>query len=204
MPPRSWTSSPSSSSRRMTTTTRRTSRPRSPRAARSSSRSASSCPPPRSSPLSRTPTSTTRIIDDWADNDFDGTVDAPNIKPLVFDTAQAAYLGGYAAASWSAQSGVNKVGTFGGMQIPSVAVFMDGYQLGVEKYNEDKSAAVEVFGWDEATQKGSFTGGFDANDTAKADRTGCARPGRRRHPPGRRPPSTRARLRRSPTAARTP
>lgn len=107
------------------------------------------------------------IIDDWADNDFDGNVDAPNIKPLVFDTAQAAYLGGYAAAAWSAQAGVNKVGTFGGMQIPSVAVFMDGYQLGVEKYNEDKSAAVEIFGWDEATQKGSFTGGFDANDTAK-------------------------------------
>jgi len=107
------------------------------------------------------------IIDDWADNDFDGKVDAPNIKPLVFDTAQAAYLGGYAAAAWSAQSGVNKVGTFGGMQIPSVAVFMDGYQLGVEKYNEDKSASVEVFGWDQATQKGSFTGGFDANDTAK-------------------------------------
>jgi len=107
------------------------------------------------------------IIDDWADNDFDGNVDAPNIKPLVFDTAQAAYLGGYAAAAWSAESGVNKVGTFGGMQIPSVAVFMDGYQLGVEKYNEDKSASVEVFGWDAATQKGSFTGGFDANDTAK-------------------------------------
>ncbi len=107
------------------------------------------------------------IIDDYADTDFDGTTDAPNIKPLVFDTAQAAYLGGYAAAGWSAQSGVNKVGTFGGMQIPSVAVFMDGFALGVEKYNEDKSAAVEVFGWDVATQKGSFTGGFDANDTAK-------------------------------------
>ncbi len=58
------------------------------------------------------------IIDDYADNDFDGTTDAPNIKPLVFDTAQAAYLGGYAAAAWSAQSGVNKVGSFGGMQIP--------------------------------------------------------------------------------------
>ncbi|MFT4156786.1 MAG: BMP family ABC transporter substrate-binding protein [Microbacterium sp.] len=107
------------------------------------------------------------IIDDWADNDYDGTVDAPNVKPLVFDTAQAAYLGGYAAAAWSAQSGVNKIGTFGGMQIPSVAVFMDGFQLGAEKYNEDKGAAVEVFGWDTATQTGSFTGGFDANDTAK-------------------------------------
>lgn len=107
------------------------------------------------------------IIDDYADTNFDGTTDAPNIKPLVFDTAQAAYLGGYAAAGWSAQAGVNKVGTFGGMQIPSVAVFMDGFQLGVEKYNEDKSGAVEVFGWDNVSQKGSFTGGFDANDTAK-------------------------------------
>ncbi|HBS08379.1 MAG TPA: BMP family ABC transporter substrate-binding protein [Microbacterium sp.] len=107
------------------------------------------------------------IIDDWADNDFDGTTDAPNVKPLVFDTAQAAYLGGYAAAAWSAEAGVNKVGTFGGMQIPSVAVFMDGYQLGVEKYNEDKGASVEVVGWDTTTQEGSFTGGFEANDTAK-------------------------------------
>ena len=107
------------------------------------------------------------IIDDWADNDFDGKTDAPNIKPLVFNTAEAAYLGGYAAAAWSAQSGVNKVGTFGGMQIPSVAVFMDGYEMGVKKYNEDKGANVQVFGWDSATQEGSFTGGFDANDTAK-------------------------------------
>ncbi|PZU46344.1 MAG: BMP family ABC transporter substrate-binding protein [Microbacterium sp.] len=107
------------------------------------------------------------IIDDYADTDFDGTTDADNIKPLVFNTAEAAYLGGYAAAAWSAESGVNKVGTFGGMQIPSVAVFMDGYQLGVEKYNEDKGANVQVFGWDAATQEGAFTGGFDANDTAK-------------------------------------
>jgi len=116
------------------------------------------------------------IIDDYADGTtvdddgnpvYDGAPDAPNIKPLVFNTAEAAYLGGYAAAAWSAESGVNKVGTFGGMQIPSVAVFMDGYQLGVEKYNEDKGADVQVFGWDAATQEGAFTGGFDANDTAK-------------------------------------
>lgn len=107
------------------------------------------------------------IVDDWADGDFDGKTDAPNIKPLVFDTAQAAYLGGYAAAAWSAQSGANKVGTFGGMQIPSVAVFMDGFQLGVEKYNEDKGAATQLFGWDAAAQAGAFTGGFEANDTAK-------------------------------------
>ena len=106
------------------------------------------------------------IIDDYADADYDGKPDAPNIKPLVFNTAEAAYLGGYAAAAWSAASGVNKVGTFGGMQIPSVAVFMDGYEQGVKKYNEDKGANVQLFGWDSASQEGSFTGGFDANDTA--------------------------------------
>ena len=107
------------------------------------------------------------IIDDYADADFDGEPDAPNIKPLVFNTAEAAYAGVSPAAAWSAQAGVNKVGTFGGMQIPSVAVFMDGYEMGVKKYNEDKGANVQVFGWDSATQEGSFTGGFDANDTAK-------------------------------------
>ena len=107
------------------------------------------------------------IIDDYADADCDGAPHAPNITPLVFNRAEAAYLGGYAAAAWSAQAGVNKVGTFGGMQIPSVAVFMDGYEMGVKKYNEDKGANVQVFGWDSATQEGSFTGGFDANDTAK-------------------------------------
>ncbi len=34
------------------------------------------------------------IVDDAADNDFDGKTDAPNIKPLLFDTAQAAFLAG--------------------------------------------------------------------------------------------------------------
>jgi basic membrane protein A len=117
------------------------------------------------------------IIDDRADNTGktgddgkptgDGVADAPNIKPLLFDTVQAAYLGGYAAAAWSAQSGANKVGTVGGIPIPPVTIFMDGYVDGVAKYNEDKGANVETIGWDAAAQQGSMTGGFDANDTAK-------------------------------------
>ena len=117
------------------------------------------------------------IIDDWADNEGatgddgnatgDGETDAPNIKPLMFDTVQAAYLGGYAAAAWSAEQGVNKVGTFGGIPIPPVTIFMDGFIDGVEKYNEDKGGSVQTFGWDVDAQDGSFTGGFAANDTAK-------------------------------------
>ena len=107
------------------------------------------------------------IIDDIADADGDGAPDAPNIKPLQFDTVQAAYLGGYAAAAWSAEQGVNKIGTFGGIPIPPVTIFMDGFVDGAAKYNEDKGAAVETFGWDVEAQEGSFTGGFAANDTAK-------------------------------------
>ncbi|WP_417555451.1 BMP family lipoprotein [Microbacterium sp.] len=107
------------------------------------------------------------IIDDGADGNQDGKPDAPNIKPILFDTVQAAYLGGYAAAAWSHKSGVDKVGTFGGLQIPSVAIFMDGFIEGVQGFNKDNSANVATFGWDVASQKGSFTGGFDANDTAK-------------------------------------
>ena len=104
------------------------------------------------------------IIDDWADNDFDGKTDAPNIKPLVFDTAQAAFLGGYSAASYT-KSGI--VGTFGGAKIPPVTIFMDGYQLGVEYYNEKNGTDIKVLGWDIKTQDGQFTDEFKKNDKAK-------------------------------------
>jgi basic membrane protein A len=105
------------------------------------------------------------IIDDAADANFDGKVDYPNIKPILFDTAQAAFLAGYASASYS-KSGI--VGTFGGMQYPTVTIFMDGYADGVAYFNKQKNKSVKVVGWDVATQKGSFTGGFAANDTAKS------------------------------------
>lgn len=104
------------------------------------------------------------IIDDWADNDFDGKTDAPNIKPLVFDTAQAAFLGGYAAAAYST---TGKVGTFGGAKIPPVTIFMDGFESGVKYYNEQNSASVSVLGWNTEKQDGQFTNEFAANDTAK-------------------------------------
>ena len=102
------------------------------------------------------------IIDDAADNDFDGTTDAENIKPILFDTAQAAFLGGYAAADFTT---TNTVGTFGGMNFPTVSIFMDGFKQGVDYYNEQKAKGVTVLGWDGTD--GLFTGGFEANDTAR-------------------------------------
>ncbi|MBB5633603.1 basic membrane protein A [Cryobacterium mesophilum] len=96
----------------------------------------------------------------------DNSIDLPNVKPIVFDTAQAAFLGGYAAASYS-KSGI--VGTFGGIPIPPVTIFMDGFYDGVQYYNSQKGKDVKVLGWDVKKQKeGAFTGGFEANDTAKS------------------------------------
>lgn len=92
----------------------------------------------------------------------DEQVDGPNIKPIVFDTAQAAFLAGYLAAGVS-QTGV--VATFGGGNQPPVTLFMDGFVDGVAKYNEVHGAAVVALGWDKATQDGVFTGDFE--DTGK-------------------------------------
>ncbi|GGI47627.1 basic membrane protein A [Agromyces flavus] len=102
------------------------------------------------------------IIDDAADNDFDGTVDSENIKPILFDTAQAAFLAGYAAADFSE---TDKIGTFGGMNFPTVSIFMDGFKQGADYYNQEKGTSVQVLGWDGTD--GLFTGGFEANDTAR-------------------------------------
>ncbi|WP_104135290.1 BMP family protein [Cryobacterium sp. Y62] len=99
------------------------------------------------------------IIDDTADLDFNGEVDAPNIKPIVFDTAPAAFMAGYAAAGYS-KTGV--VGTYGGMQFPTVTIFMDGFVDGVAYYNEQNGTSVKALGWDVAAQTGLFTGGFAA------------------------------------------
>jgi basic membrane protein A len=114
------------------------------------------------------------IVDDALDNEGakdkdgkdigDGKVDVDNGKPILFDTAQAAFLGGYAAASYS-KTGV--VGTFGGIQIPPVTIFMDGFVEGVKYFNEQKGKNVKVVGWNVDTQNGVFTGGFAAGVEAK-------------------------------------
>jgi basic membrane protein A len=94
----------------------------------------------------------------------DASIDAENVKPLTFNTSEAAFLAGYAAASYSK---TGTVGTFGGMQIPTVTIFMDGFADGVQYYNEQKQKDVKVIGWDVASQTGSFTGGFAQGVEAK-------------------------------------
>ncbi|TIC86828.1 BMP family ABC transporter substrate-binding protein [Nocardioides sp. GY 10113] len=102
------------------------------------------------------------LIDDAADNDFDGTKDADNIKPLLYDTAQAAFLAGYAAADFT-KTGV--VGTYGGAPYPTVTIFMDGFKQGVDYYASEKGKKVKLVGYS-GGDKGVFTGGFEANEKA--------------------------------------
>jgi basic membrane protein A len=89
----------------------------------------------------------------------------PNVLGQVFATDQAAFLAGYLAAGVTK---TGKVGTFGGIQIPPVTVFMDGFALGVDYYNEKHGTNVEVLGWDPDAQTGLFTGNFESTDDGRA------------------------------------
>ncbi len=72
-------------------------------------------------------------------------IDAPssgaNVYGLEFNTAQGGFLGGYLAAAMS-KSGV--VGTWGGLNIPPVTIYMDGFWEGVQYYNQQENKNVKV------------------------------------------------------------
>jgi basic membrane protein A len=89
--------------------------------------------------------------------DFNYTPVVSNIDSLVFNTVQDGFLGGYLAA---AESKTHKVATFGGQKLPTVTIYMDGFYDGVQYYNQQNHASVQVLGWNEKTQNGSFTGDF--------------------------------------------
>jgi basic membrane protein A and related proteins len=89
----------------------------------------------------------------------------PNVLALTFATDQAAFLAGYVSA---ASTKTGKVGTFGGLPIPTVTIFMDGFYYGVQYYNEKNGTKVEVLGWDPATQEGLFTNNFESTDDGRA------------------------------------
>ncbi len=86
-----------------------------------------------------------------------------NVLALTFATDEAAFLAGYLAAGMSE---TGKVGTFGGVNIPTVTIFMDGYLAGVNYHNEQNGTSVEVLGWDGT--EGLFTGNFESTDDGRA------------------------------------
>ena len=72
---------------------------------------------------------------------YDPTI--PNVMGLIYNTDEAAFLAGYLAAGVS-KTGI--VGTFGGINIPPVTIFMDGFVAGVNHYNKTKGTNVTVLG----------------------------------------------------------
>jgi basic membrane protein A len=97
--------------------------------------------------------------------DCGSSTDLPNVLGLTFATDQAGFLAGYAAA---ASTKTGKVATFGGIQLPTVTIFMKGFQAGVNYYNAQKGTNVEVLGWDTAADAGSFTGNFESLDDGRS------------------------------------
>ncbi|MBV9452179.1 MAG: BMP family ABC transporter substrate-binding protein [Streptosporangiaceae bacterium] len=89
--------------------------------------------------------------------DFNYTPPLANVDALLFNTVQDGFLGGYLAAGMTK---TGKVATFGGQQLPTVTIYMDGFWDGVQYYNSKHGTHVQVLGWNEQTQKGSFTGDF--------------------------------------------
>jgi basic membrane protein A len=114
------------------------------------------------------PTIQFAIVDSDA-NDDNGTPNDPsddknlaNVRALNFATEQPSYLAGYLAAGMSK---TGKVATYGGINIPPVVSFMNGFRQGVNKYNEVHSTKVTVLGWD--GKDGSFAGNFTNLDDGK-------------------------------------
>ncbi|MCS6711069.1 BMP family ABC transporter substrate-binding protein [Brachybacterium sp. EF45031] len=105
------------------------------------------------------------IIDSTAQDADGNPIELDNVKPISFDTAQAAYLAGYVAAG---SSKTGKVATYGGINIPTVTIFMDGFADGVAKYNEVHGANVQLLGWNKDTQQGSFVGNFEDQTKGKS------------------------------------
>ncbi|MEX1164694.1 MAG: BMP family ABC transporter substrate-binding protein [Nitriliruptor sp.] len=91
---------------------------------------------------------------------FDQSYD--NVLGLTFNTSEAAFLAGYAAA---ATSEAGTLGTYGGINIPTVTIFMDGFLAGMNHFNEETGGDVELIGWDGSD--GQFTGNFDNLDDGR-------------------------------------
>jgi basic membrane protein A len=97
--------------------------------------------------------------------DCGSATELPNARGLTFQTDEAAFLAGYAAAGMTKTAAV---GTFGGQQIPTVTIFMNGFEAGVKKYNEVHGSNVQVLGWDSETATGAFAGNFESQEDGRA------------------------------------
>jgi len=97
--------------------------------------------------------------------EVDAPSSGPNVYGIQFNTAQGAFLGGYLAAGMTK---TGTVATFGGLNIPPVTIYMDGFWEGVQYYNSKHGKSVKVLGWNEKDQKGgTFAQSFTDQNQGK-------------------------------------
>ncbi|WP_310964478.1 BMP family lipoprotein [Nocardioides terrisoli] len=107
--------------------------------------------------------------------EIDAPSSGPNVYGLQYNTAQGGFLGGYLAAGMTK---TGKVGTFGGLNIPPVTIYMDGFWEGVNYYNQQHKTHVKVLGWDENKQKaGLFANSFTDQNKGKTISQGLIQQG---------------------------
>jgi basic membrane protein A len=105
----------------------------------------------------------------------------PNIDNLAYETNQSAFLGGYLAAAMAVPNSTapdGAVGTFGGQNIPTVTIYMDGWVAGVRYYDQLNNKSVKAYGWypisagrtaDNYAGNGLFTNNFTDTGLGKTD-----------------------------------
>jgi len=91
----------------------------------------------------------------------------PNVLGLVYQTEQGAMLACYVGAGMTK---TGKIGTYGGIQLPTVTPFMDGCAAGINYYNKENGKNVKLLGWTPGTAMGKGNGLFvgDFTSTQKA------------------------------------
>lgn len=77
-----------------------------------------------------------------------------NLKPITYAMDQSSYLAGYLAAAYST---TKVIGTYGGLDIPAVTSFMDGFYYGAKAYEAETGTSITVLGRDPIAGTGTFT-----------------------------------------------
>ena len=79
-----------------------------------------------------------------------------NVKAITYKTDENSFIVGYMAA---AMSKTGKVGTYGGLPIPTVTIFMEGFANGVAYYNLRNNKDFKGLCFNTDTKTGTVLGG---------------------------------------------
>jgi basic membrane protein A len=91
-----------------------------------------------------------------------------NVQSLTYATNQDAFLGGALSA---AESKTHVVATYGGIKIPPVTIYMDGFVAGVRWYNKTYKKHIKVLGWTPLKGRNFNNGQFQGSGAFTGDFT---------------------------------